>query len=193
MAFSPSRWILAAVYLTGTHAGWKSGAPTRMVAGSMSTTLTPRQQLMPTPYAIFRQHCESTDGECLVKSWQHCKHRDEQCAGNRHECLLRHWQSEQLRHLFNHQRFWRRRTTSMQSPTEALATTNYLNTATNNFGTAVAVNLINAANQFAGTFAGNGSGLTNVGGVALVDFHDKRLLSFRRGFKQCERDILELG
>jgi len=51
--------------------------------------------------------------------------------------------------------------------TNGLATTNYVNTATNNFGNSVAVVMTNAANQFTGihtnsTYYGNGIGLTNI-------------------------------
>ena len=49
--------------------------------------------------------------------------------------------------------------------TNGLASTNFVMAATNNFGNAVAVNLTNAANQFSGTFIGNGNGLTNLTGI----------------------------
>jgi len=48
--------------------------------------------------------------------------------------------------------------------TNVLATTNYVNTATNNFGNSVAVSMTNTANSF----TGNGGGLTN---LSVVSFY----------------------
>jgi len=53
--------------------------------------------------------------------------------------------------------------------TNGLATTNYINTATNNFGNTVAVSLTNANNQFIGAFTGNGGGLTNLNFSSLTN------------------------
>ena len=52
--------------------------------------------------------------------------------------------------------------------TNGLATTNYVTAATTNLGNTVAVTMTNAANQFVGSFTGNGGGLTNVGGITFV-------------------------
>ena len=138
----------------------------RTNGGGSFTTLTPRQQLMPTPYAIFANTASQLMGNALVQVGNIVN----TATNNVLETATNAFYGigNPSNYVTSSITNGLATTNYVNAITNGLATTNYVNTATNNFGTAVAVNLINAANQFAGTFAGNGSGLTNVGGVALV-------------------------